>query len=469
MAPLHLIILAAGKGTRMRSALPKVLQPLGGRAMLAHVLERADRLEASAVHVVVSHGREAVQAAFAQREDLRWVDQGHTGGTGHAVARALEAIPDGARVLVLYGDVPRIPLADLEGCARARDSLAVLGTRVADPRGYGRLIEDAQGNLECIVEDKEASASEAAVTRINTGLLSGDAGALRRWLGACEPAAGSEREWYLTDVVAVARGEGQSVALVESEDPDAVLGVNDRAQLAQQERLLQRDIAEKYMREGLALADPARFDCRGTLEFGQDCRLDVNVVLEGTVVLGNDVEIGPGCVLRDCRIASGARLQPYTVVEGARLGERAEAGPFARLRPGADLAEDVRVGNFVEVKNARLDSGAKANHLAYVGDARVGAGANLGAGTITCNYDGANKHHTEIGADAFIGSNTALVAPVTIGAGATVGAGSTISRDVPDGALALTRAPARTVEGWQRPARQPESGAAGPNPTKSGD
>ncbi|WP_028491316.1 bifunctional UDP-N-acetylglucosamine diphosphorylase/glucosamine-1-phosphate N-acetyltransferase GlmU [Thioalkalivibrio sp. ALE19] len=469
MERLHLIILAAGKGTRMRSALPKVLQPLGGRPMLAHVLERADRLEASAVHVVVSHGREAVQAAFAQREDLRWVDQGHPGGTGHAVARALEGIPDGARVLVLYGDVPRIPLADLEGCARTRETLTVLGTRVADPRGYGRLIEDARGNLERIVEDKETDAAEAAVNRINTGVLAGDAVALRRWLGACEPPADAEREWYLTDVVAVARGEGQSVALIDSQDPDAVLGVNDRAQLAVQERLLQREIADESMREGLALADPARFDCRGTLEFGRDCRLDVNVVVEGTVILGDDVEIGAGCVLRDCRIASGARLQPYTVVEGARLGERAEAGPFARLRPGADLGEGARVGNFVEVKNARLESGAKANHLAYVGDARVGTGANLGAGTITCNYDGANKHHTEIGADAFIGSNTALVAPVSIGAGATVGAGSTISRDVPAGALALTRAPARTVEGWQRPARKPKSGEAGTGETEDGD
>lgn len=459
MEELHLIILAAGKGTRMRSARPKVLQALGGRPMLAHVLERADALSPAAIHVVVSHGREEVKSAFAAREDIRWVDQGAPRGTGHAVMCALEGIPQRARVLVLYGDVPRIPLADLEACAGSGERLCVLGTRVRDPRGYGRLIEDGTGHLERIVEDKDADSQEAAVNHINTGVLAGEAAALQRWLVASEPPAGGEREWYLTDTVAHARAEGESVGLIASADPDAVLGVNDRAQLAYQERALQWEIADRLMRSGLTLADPDRFDCRGSLTVGTDCRLDVNVVIEGDVVLGDDVEVGPGCVLRECRVDSGARIDACSVLEGAHVGAGATVGPFARLRPGADLQTGARVGNFVEVKNAVLEAGAKVNHLTYVGDARVGPGANLGAGTITCNYDGANKHHTDIGADAFIGSNTALVAPVAIGDGATVGAGSTISRDVPPGALALTRAPTRTRNDWSRPRKEGASGS----------
>ena len=455
MNSLHVIVLAAGKGTRMRSARPKVLQPLAGRPLLAHVLDRAGAMAAAGLHVVVSHQQERVRAAFAGSEyPIRWVDQGEPRGTGHAVDAALAEVPDSARILVAYGDVPRMPLADLEACAASPADLVILAAEVADPAGYGRLITGADGALERIVEHKDASAAERAVRLINTGVVAGRAGAVRRWLAGCEPAAGGEREWYLTDIVAGARAEGCAVAVVTSSDAEAVLGVNDRAQLAAQERALQREQAERLMRDGLALADPARFDLRGRLEHGMDCALDVNVVVEGTVILGDDVQIGPGCVLRDCHIGSGSVIAAHSVLEGVEVEGEAQIGPFARLRPGSRIGRGARVGNFVETKNATLGAGAKANHLSYVGDATVGAGANLGAGTITCNYDGANKHRTEIGADAFIGSNSALVAPIRIGDGATVGAGSTLSQDVEPGALVLTRARARTIPDWARPKKK---------------
>ncbi len=435
----------------MRSRHPKVLQALAGRPLLAHVLERVAALDAAACHVVVGHEQERVRAAFADsRQGLTWVDQGEPRGTGHAVFRALEAIPDSARVLVTYGDVPRIPIADLVACADG-DGVTVLAARVVDPSGYGRLVLDSSGQLERIVEDKEASARERAVDLINTGVLAAPAGELRRWLAACEPRVTGPREWYLTDVVAAARADGCAVSVVESGDAAAVLGVNDREQLAVQERLYQAALGAGMMREGLGLADPARLDVRGVLTFGRDCQIDVNVVIEGTVTLSDDVYIGPGCVLRDCDIGSGTQIAAHSVLEGVRVHADARIGPFARLRPGTELGTGARVGNFVEIKNATLGAGAKANHLTYVGDAQIGAGANLGAGTITCNYDGANKHRTEIGERAFIGSNTALVAPIRIGDDATVGAGSTLSDDVEAGALALTRARTRTIRDWPRP------------------
>ncbi|WP_018141101.1 bifunctional UDP-N-acetylglucosamine diphosphorylase/glucosamine-1-phosphate N-acetyltransferase GlmU [Thioalkalivibrio sp. ALJ7] len=438
----------------MRSRQPKVLQSLAGRPLLAHVLQRVSALEVAACHVVVSHEQERVRAMFSESTlAIDWIDQGEPRGTGHAVFRALENIPEAARVLVTYGDVPRIPVSDLRACA-AGDGVTVLAARVADPAGYGRLILDSAGHLERIVEDKEATPDEKAVDLINTGVLAAPAGELRRWLKACEPAAGGTREWYLTDVVAAARLDGHAVTVVESADASAVLGVNDRRQLAVQERLYQSELAAQMMREGLALADPARLDVRGDLSFGVDCEIDVNVVIEGTVSLADDVYIGPGCVLRDCDVGTGTQIAAYCVLEGVRIDADARVGPFARLRPGTQLARGARVGNFVEIKNATLGPGAKANHLTYVGDAEVGAGANLGAGTITCNYDGANKHRTEIGARAFIGSNTALVAPIRIGDDATVGAGSTLSDDVEPGALALTRARPRTIRDWSRPKKR---------------
>ncbi|WP_018861078.1 MULTISPECIES: bifunctional UDP-N-acetylglucosamine diphosphorylase/glucosamine-1-phosphate N-acetyltransferase GlmU [unclassified Thioalkalivibrio] len=438
----------------MRSRLPKVLQTLAGRPLLAHVLERVAPFEAAALHVVVSHEQERVRAAFADHHPvIDWIDQGEPRGTGHAVFRVLQEIPDPARVLVTYGDVPRIPVADLEACVRG-EGVTVLAAQVADPSGYGRLILDPSGGLERIVEHKEATAAERAVDLINTGVLAAPAGDLRRWLTACEPDAAGPREWYLTDIVAQARAEGRGVDVVRSSDPAAVLGVNDREQLAVQERLHQAEQCARMMQEGLCVADPARLDVRGVLKFGQDCAIDVNVVIEGTVTLADDVYIGPGCVLRDCDIGSGTQIAAHSVLEGVRIGDGANVGPFARLRPGTELGPGARVGNFVEIKNATLGPGAKANHLTYVGDASVGAGANLGAGTITCNYDGANKHRTEIGERAFIGSNTALVAPIRIGDDATVGAGSTLSDDVDPGALALTRARPRIIQDWPRPKKK---------------
>ena len=458
------MILAAGKGTRMRSALPKVLQPLGGRPMVAHVLERARRLSPAAITVVVGHQADRVRAAI-DADDLRFVDQVEQKGTGHAVSLALDGQPSSGRVLVLYGDVPLIPSQDLDACLQGEADLVVLGAEVSDPTGYGRLVEHPPGHLERIVEERDADAGQKRIRRINTGILCAPVAALQRWLAAGEAeAARRAGEWYLTDVVASARAEDRPVALVMSARPEAVLGVNDRMQLAGQERLYQREQAERCLREGLSLADPARFDLRGELEFGEDCAVDINVVFEGTVRLGDRVRIGPGCQLRDVTVADDSRIHANSVLESTVLGPGCEVGPFARLRPGARLEAGAKVGNFVEMKNATLGPEAKANHLTYLGDAEVGARANIGAGTITCNYDGANKHLTVIGADAFIGSNSALVAPVTVGERATIGAGTVLARDAPPNALTVSRAPQRTLDQWQRPrknARRADSDDSG--------
>lgn len=454
--PLHVVILAAGKGTRMRSALPKVLQPLGGRPMIAHVLERARRLAPAAITVVVGHQAERVRAAI-DADDLRLVDQVQQKGTGHAVHLALDGQPLTGRVLVLYGDVPLIPPQDLDACLQGDADLVVLGAEIPDPTGYGRLVEHPPGHLERIVEERDADAAQQRIRRINTGILCAPMADLQRWLAAGEAeAARRAGEWYLTDVVAAARAEGRPVALVMSARPEAALGVNDRLQLAGQERLYQREQAERCLRGGLTLADPARFDLRGELEFGEDCFVDINVVLEGSVRLGARVRIAPGCELRDVTVGDDTRIHAYSVLESSTLGPGCEVGPFARLRPGARLEAGAKVGNFVEMKNSTLGPGAKANHLTYLGDTEVGARANIGAGTITCNYDGAHKHRTRIGADAFIGSNSALVAPVTVGDGATIGAGTVLTRDAPAQALTLSRPPQQTRTDWERPQKTPK-------------
>lgn len=457
---LHVVILAAGQGTRMRSALPKVLQPVGGKAMLGHVIDTARALSPARIHVVHGHGAEAVRAwardAGFDGDDLAWVLQAEQLGTGHAVQQAMPGIPDEARVLVLYGDVPLVRPQTLRPLVGA-EGLALLSVRLPDPTGYGRILRDAHGRVTGIVEHKDADAAQRAIDEVNTGILAAPAAALRAWLGRIGNANASG-EYYLTDCVALAVADGVPVAALLAADPVEVSGANDRAQLAALERALQARIAAELMAAGVHLLDPARFDLRGSLRCGRDVRIDVGCVFEGDCELADGVQIGPNCVLRNARIGPGARVHAMSVIEDAQIGPGCEVGPFARLRPGSVLEDGAKVGNFVEIKNARLGAGAKAGHLAYVGDAGVGARVNISAGVITCNYDGANKHRTEIGDDAFIGTDSQLVAPVRVGANAFVAAGSTITRDVPDGVLAVCRArEQKHVTGWKRPRKRNRS------------
>jgi bifunctional UDP-N-acetylglucosamine pyrophosphorylase/glucosamine-1-phosphate N-acetyltransferase len=453
---LHVVILAAGQGTRMKSDLPKVLQPLAGRPLLAHVLERAGGLGAHATHVVYGHGGDAVPSAFPQA-DARWVPQPEQLGTGHAVAQAMPGVPDEAVVLVLYGDVPLIEPATLRPLVAAAGAgrLVILSVALEDPAGYGRILRDADGRVHRIVEQKDASEGELGIREVNTGILAAPAAALRRWLSGLSR-DNAQGEYYLTDVVALAVADGVPVDAVRAESVTEVLGVNDRAQLAMLEAALRLNHAEELMAGGVTLVDPGRVDVRGRLVCGRDVTIDVNAVFEGDVELGDGVTVGPNAWIRDSRIGAGSRIQPNTMIDGAEIGPACEIGPFARIRPGTVLANGVKVGNFVETKKSRIGEGSKVNHLSYVGDAEVGAGVNVGAGTITCNYDGANKHRTVIGDGAFIGSNTALVAPVSVGPRATIGAGSTISKDAPPEQLTVARGRQVTVKGWKRPDKKPK-------------
>jgi len=456
-SPISVVVLAAGEGRRMRSALPKVLHPVAGRPMLARVLDAARALEPAALHVVYGHGGERVRAAFLD-DDIEWAHQAEQLGTGHAVARALPAIPERHRVLVLCGDVPLTTPATLARLceAAATGGAALLTISLDDPTGYGRILRDSGGEIAGIVEEKDASPEQRGICEINTGLMCLPADGLRRWLASLS-ADNAQGEYYLTDAIALASRDGVAVHPVTCSDRWEVQGVNDQAQLAGVERAWQRREAHRLMREqGLALADPGRFDLRGTLEVGRDCHMDVGVVVEGEVRLADNVRVGPYTLLRDCDLGAGVHVAGHSVIDGAILGAGASAGPFARLRPGTRLDDNARVGNFVETKNTRLGRGSKANHLAYVGDAELGSDVNVGAGTITCNYDGVAKHRTVIGDGAFIGSNTALVAPVTIGARATIGAGTTVRRDVPEGALSVERGQQRTVPGWRNRAGNPD-------------
>jgi len=453
---LHVVILAAGQGTRMKSVLPKVLQPLAGRPLLAHVLGRALGLGAHATHVVYGHGGDAVPAAFPDA-DVRWVLQAEQLGTGHAVAQAMPGVPDDATVLVLYGDVPLIEAETLRPLVEAARAgrLALLGVRLEDPTGYGRIIRDAGGRVVRIVEQKDASASELAVTEVNTGIVAAPAGRLRAWLAGLSN-ANAQGEYYLTDVVASAVADGVAAEAMLAPTVAEVLGINDRAQLASLETALRARITAGLMAAGVTLIDPVRVDVRGRLDCGRDVIIDVNAVFEGVVELGDNVSIGPNVLIRNSRLGAGCVVLSNTLIEDSDVGPGCELGPFARLRPGAELAEGVKIGNFVEVKKSRIGIGSKVNHLSYIGDTEIGTRVNVGAGTITCNYDGANKHRTIIGDDAFIGSNTALVAPVEIGAGATIGAGSTISKDAPGGELTVARGKQVTVRGWKRPVKKPK-------------
>jgi bifunctional UDP-N-acetylglucosamine pyrophosphorylase/glucosamine-1-phosphate N-acetyltransferase len=445
------IILAAGKGTRMRSNLPKVLHTLAGRPLLAHVIDTAHEIDARQIHVVYGHGGEQVPRAFDDRS-LSWVEQAEQLGTGHAVRQAMPGIPDGHVVLVLYGDVPLIRPETLMQLldAAAGGALALLTARFPDPSGYGRIIRDAEGRVRRIVEHKDADAEQLAVDEINTGFLAVQAGRLRHWVDALEN-DNAQGEFYLTDVIAMAVAEGVEIRTTQPQELEEVAGVNDRNQLAVLERHYQMSQARRLMTEGVTLRDPARFDLRAELVCGRDVEIDINVILEGRVELGDGVRIGPNCLLRDAVIGDGVEIKANTVIEDAMVGARAIIGPFARLRPGTVLAERVHVGNFVEIKKSQVAAGSKINHLSYIGDASVGERVNIGAGTITCNYDGAHKHRTVIGDDAFIGSDTQLVAPVKVGAGATLGAGTTLTRDAPAGELTLSRVRQSTLKGWKRP------------------
>jgi len=455
--PLHVIVLAAGQGTRMQSALPKVLHPVASRPMLEHVLATAEALSAQACHVVIGHGgdtvRQRIQAPASL--DLQWAEQAEQLGTAHAVAQAMPAVPDDAQVLVMYGDVPLVQATTLAMLldAGAADG-ALLATRLVDPTGYGRLQRTSDGRLASVVEEKDASAEQRKIDEINTGFICAPARKLRDWVARIGN-DNAKGEYYLTDLVALAAAEGAPLAVATAEDAADVEGVNDRVQLARAERRFQARQAETVMRAGASLRDPARFDLRGSLEVGRDVVIEPDVLIEGRVVLGEGVHVGPFVHLKDVEVGAGTRIHSHSVLESAFIGADCDIGPYARLRPGARCADGARVGNFVEIKNASLGAGAKANHLSYIGDASVGAKANIGAGTITCNYDGANKHHTTIGEGAFIGSNTALVAPVEIGAKATIAAGSTITKDAPADALTLARSrDQKTLRGWKRPQKQ---------------
>lgn len=449
---LHIIVLAAGQGTRMRSHLPKVLHVVGDKPMLGHVLETARTLNAAAIHVVHGHGAEQVRDQFSA-QDVTWSHQAEQLGTAHAVQQAMPGIPDEAIVLVLYGDVPLIRAATLQPAIEAgRKTLVLVTATVDNPRGYGRILRDSKAVVKGIVEENDANARQKNIREINTGFVAAPARKLRAWLKKVGN-DNAKGEYYLTDIVALAVKDKLKVATVDAPEQD-ILGVNDRSQLAQVERIFQRRQAQEVMRGGLALRDPERFDLRGTLVFGSDVQVDVNVVFTGRVILGDGVRIGAGCHITDCEIGNDSEVLPQSVLDGARIGQACHVGPFARIRPGTVLADRARVGNFVETKKAEIGEDSKVNHLSYVGDAEVGRGVNIGAGTITCNYDGANKHKTVIGDDAFIGSDTSLVAPVTVGAGATIGAGSTISKNVPAGKLTVSRAKQVTLDGWQRPAKK---------------
>jgi len=452
MTPLHVIILAAGEGKRMKSARAKVLLPLAGRPLLAHVLDAASALGPRQIHVVFGHRGDQVRAAFADRSGIAWVHQAQQRGTGHAVQLAMAGVPDDARVLILLGDVPLVSASTLQPLADSAAPLSVLVADLADPHGYGRVLRDGNGRVRAIVEEKDCDAVQRAVTTVNTGIIAAAAGELRIRLAALRD-DNAQREYLLTDVFASAAADGVPADAVVCHDAHEAFGANDAWQLAALERHYQRRGARRLCENGVRFADPARVDVRGSLSCGRDVEIDVDAVFEGNVRLDDDVRIGPFCRISNSRLATGTQVRAHCDLDGVVTHGPCTIGPFARLRPGTELAAGAHVGNFVETKNATIGAGSKANHLTYLGDADIGAGVNIGAGTITCNYDGANKHRTTIEDGAFIGSNTALVAPLTVGKDATIGAGSTISADAPAGELTVSRGRQTTVPGWKRPTK----------------
>ncbi|MDH3273982.1 MAG: bifunctional UDP-N-acetylglucosamine diphosphorylase/glucosamine-1-phosphate N-acetyltransferase GlmU [Gammaproteobacteria bacterium] len=451
--PLSVIILAAGQGTRMRSDLPKVLQPLAGRPLLAHVVDTAQQLGADDVCVVYGHGGDTVPGAFPGNE-FRWSLQAQQLGTGHAVQQGMPETPDENRVLILFGDVPLLTAATLERLLNqtADNELAVLSVDMDDPTGYGRIVRDGE-NVVGIVEQKDASEAQLSIAEINTGVMLCPAEPLKRWLKNLGN-DNAQGEYYLTDVIAMAVRDGTGVKGIRADSWVEVMGINDKKQLAEAERALQARLVDELMAQGVGFADPARVDIRGKLTCGKDVFIDVNAVFEGEVSLGDGVHIESNNLIRDSQLGAGTVVHSNCHIESSATGANCEIGPFARMRPGAELANNVKVGNFVEIKKSTIADGSKINHLTYIGDSEVGTGVNVGAGTITCNYDGANKHKTTIGDDVFIGSGVNLVAPIEVGNGATIGAGSTITKSVPDEQLVIERSKQVTIKGWKKPVKK---------------
>jgi bifunctional UDP-N-acetylglucosamine pyrophosphorylase/glucosamine-1-phosphate N-acetyltransferase len=452
---LAVVILAAGKGTRMKSSMPKVLHPLAHKPLVQHVIDTARSLDPSQIVVVYGHGGDQVREVVTDA-DLSWAEQAKQLGTGHAVQQAMPHIKEADRVLVLYGDVPLTSAETLrELLDQAGDGMGLLTINLDDPSGYGRIVRDDKGAVERIVEQKDANADELAIREVNTGIMVLPGEKITGWLDGLSN-NNAQGEYYLTDLLAMAVNDGVSIAVTQPEHQFEADGVNNKPQLAELERAYQRLQADRLMTDGVLLRDPNRLDLRGNLTHGTDCEIDINVIIEGNVSLGNNVKIGANVVLRNVSIGDNTVVVENCIFDDATVGANCTIGPFSRLRPGADLTGEAHIGNFVEIKKSVVGLGSKVNHLTYIGDSQIGAGVNIGAGTITCNYDGANKHTTVIGDNAFIGSNSALVAPVTIGKGATIGAGSVIRKDTPDDKLTLSGGKQVTIENWERPKKQPK-------------
>lgn len=448
--PLHIVILAAGEGTRMRSRLPKVLQPIGGQPMLAHVIAAASRLGPISIHIVYGHAGHQVRAQFAHCTDIHWIEQSSPRGTGDAVLQALPSIPDEAKVLILYGDVPLIESDTLKSLCRSDAIVSLLAARLDNPLGYGRIVETDDGCVAAIIEQRDCSPDQSKIRTVNTGFVCAHVGALRQWLAATATQANAAHEHYLTSIFAAAAAEGKAATILYVDGEDQILGANDQWQLAQLERVYQSKQMRQLALQGVRFADPARVDQRGDVRVGSDVSIDVNVVLEGEVVLEDGVSVGPFVRLKNVHLGPGTHVYSHCDLEGVNTDAHVQIGPFARLRPGTHLDDNVHIGNFVETKNTKIGAASKANHLTYLGDANVGRGVNIGAGTITCNYDGRRKSTTVIADYAFIGSNTALVAPIQIGVNAMIGAGSVVTSNAPDGSLTIARSRQKTIHGYAR-------------------
>ena len=453
MTQLSVVILAAGKGTRMYSDLPKVLHTVAGKPMVKHVIDTAKQINAKQIHLIYGHGGELLQQRLSE-EPVNWILQAEQLGTGHAMQQAAPFFADDENILMLYGDAPLITKETLARlvAAKPENGIALLTVELENPTGYGRIIRE-KGSVVAIVEQKDANPEQLKIREVNTGVMVASGASFKKWLGNLTN-NNAQGEYYITDVIAMANQDGYKVQAVQAGEFMEVEGANNRLQLAALERFYQKIQAEKLLLAGVRIIDPARFDIRGTLEHGKDVEIDVNVIIEGSVKLGDRVRIGAGCVLKNCVIGDDVEIKPYSVFEDAVVGEKAQIGPFSRLRPGAELAAQTHIGNFVEIKKASIGKGSKVNHLSYVGDSEVGADCNIGAGVITCNYDGANKFKTVIGDNVFVGSDTQLVAPVSIASGATIGAGTTVTKDIGENELVISRIPQKHIRGWQRPTKK---------------